>query len=241
MYTKRALGDINIYAMKDDLTTQELSKEELMKIWHRSYYIKNKERLNKKMLENYYNNKQRRNDKQREYRQKNKKKIKEAALLYYYNNKEHTISVAREYKEKNKEKINAQARLTYNKNKEQISAKRKQRLTTDAQYKIRYVLRCRIGTALKLQRIKKSVKTVQLIGCSIEECRAYIEKQWLPGMSWSNHALKGWHIDHIKPCNTFDLTDPEQQRMCFHYTNLRPLWYKDNLSRPRDGSDVIHQ
>ena len=52
-------------------------------------------------------------------------------------------------------------------------------------------------------------------------------------MNWSNWNKEGWHIDHIKPCYSFNLSNPEQQKECFHYTNLRPLWSKENLSRPR--------
>lgn len=65
-------------------------------------------------------------------------------------------------------------------------------------------------------------------GCTIDALRAHIESQWLPGMSWDNHTWDGWHIDHIKPCSSFRLTDPEQVRLCYHYTNLRPLWAMDN-------------
>lgn len=52
-------------------------------------------------------------------------------------------------------------------------------------------------------------------------------------MSWDNYAHKTWHVDHIKPMHLFDLTNPEQLKIVCHYTNLRPLWAKDNLSRPR--------
>ena len=50
-------------------------------------------------------------------------------------------------------------------------------------------------------------------------------------VSWGNSSLEGWHIDHIRPCASFDLTDPEQQKQCFHYTNLQPLWAEDNLRK----------
>lgn len=43
-------------------------------------------------------------------------------------------------------------------------------------------------------------------------------------MTWENHKHCGWHLDHIIPCSSFDLSDPEQQNKCFHYTNLQPLW-----------------
>lgn len=50
-------------------------------------------------------------------------------------------------------------------------------------------------------------------------------------MTWANYGKSGWHIDHIKPCASFDLSDPDQQKACFHYSNLQPLWAFDNLSK----------
>jgi hypothetical protein len=89
---------------------------------------------------------------------------------------------------------------------------------------------CRIRAVLKNNA--KSSATLILTGCETwHELRAHIERRWLPGMSWSNWSREGWHIDHIRPCSSFDLSDPEQQRQCFHYTNLQPLWAKDNLSK----------
>ena len=59
----------------------------------------------------------------------------------------------------------------------------------------------------------------------------HLEAQFKPGMTWDNYGLKGWHVDHIRPCASFDLRDPEQQRRCFHYTNLQPLWAEENLKK----------
>jgi hypothetical protein len=106
------------------------------------------------------------------------------------------------------------------------------------QERLRARIHSRILGALKNQSQTKHYKTIELLGCTIVEARKHIESQWLEGMSWDNHSLTGWHIDHILPCNTFDLSNPDQQKKCFHYTNLRPLWAKDNLSRPRNGSDL---
>jgi hypothetical protein len=78
-----------------------------------------------------------------------------------------------------------------------------------------------------------SSKIGKLIGCSKPDLIAHIEAQFTRGMSWANYGRHGWWIDHIKPCATFDLTKPKQQRACFNYLNLRPLWRTDNLRRPR--------
>ena len=61
------------------------------------------------------------------------------------------------------------------------------------------------------------------------DLKLHLENQFVDGMNWNNYGKNGWHIDHIKPCASFDLTDPKQQKICFHYTNLQPLWAIDNL------------
>jgi len=83
----------------------------------------------------------------------------------------------------------------------------------------------------------KSDRTMELVGCTIEEFKSHIEKQFVDGMSWDNYGPNGWHIDHIVPCRTFDLSKPEEQRKCFHYSNQRPLWAEQNLGRPRNTVD----
>ena len=90
----------------------------------------------------------------------------------------------------------------------------------------------------------KQKKTFDLIGCTPQFLLGWLEAQFIDGMSWENYGrddfnnYKSWHIDHIKPCNTFNLLDESQLNECFHYTNLRPLWGYDNLSRPKNGSDM---
>jgi hypothetical protein len=122
----------------------------------------------------------------------------------------------------------------------EIKQNRLKRYETDINYKILLNLRSRMSNVVKsFGSGKKAHKTIELLGCTILELKMYLESLWREGMSWENYAKDGWHIDHIKPCNTFDLTDQGQQKQCFHYTNLRPLWAKDNLSRPKDGSDII--
>ena len=87
----------------------------------------------------------------------------------------------------------------------------------------------RIRSAIKMSGSKKNDRTSKLIGCSIPYFMDHIEKQFNKGMTWENYGK--WHIDHRVPCASFDLTDPEQQKACFHYTNMQPMWAKENLKK----------
>ena len=55
--------------------------------------------------------------------------------------------------------------------------------------------------------------------------------QFTEDMSWEAFRDGKIHIDHIVPCFAFDLTDEAEQKRCFHYTNLQPLWAKENLRK----------
>ena len=114
---------------------------------------------------------------------------------------------------------------------EKIRNRNRERKKIDVNFKIRTAIRSRMTRALKIKSIKKQDSSLFLLGCTIQEAKKHIEKQFKEGMSWDNHSMRGWHIDHIIPCASFDLTDPEQQKKCFHYTNLQPLWAKENMSK----------
>jgi hypothetical protein len=95
-------------------------------------------------------------------------------------------------------------------------------------YHISRLLRTRIYRVLKGQ--VKSAPTLKLLGCSLDHLRLHIQKQFKRGMNWNNHGTC-WHLDHKEPCASFDLSKPEQQRRCFHFTNLQPLFARDNSSK----------
>ncbi len=86
-------------------------------------------------------------------------------------------------------------------------------------------------SGLKRQEVKKSQKTLKLLGCTRNELHKYIESKFKEGMDWTNYGYKGWHLDHIIPISSFDLNDPREQAKCFHYTNLQPLWHYDNFAK----------
>lgn len=126
----------------------------------------------------------------------------------------------------------------HERNKEKSRLKAKARF--DSQIKgsnehFKRLLRARIYNAIKRQSQwsgragAKAMSTFELIGCDINSLRVHIESRFTDGMTWDNQGC--WHIDHIRPCASFDLSVPEQQRLCFHYTNLQPLWARDNLAK----------
>ena len=102
---------------------------------------------------------------------------------------------------------------------------------------IENTLRTRLHKSLKGKVTNTQV--IELVGCTIQELWNHLESLFTEGMTRYNHGRKGWHIDHIKPCSMFDLNDIEQQKECFHYTNLQPLWAKDNLSKGKKTDEKI--
>ena len=121
------------------------------------------------------------------------------------------------------------------KNKDKRNQRDRERRKNDLNFKIKVNLRNRMCKVLK--GTNKSASTEELLGCSTQEFKNYLKSLWQEGMSWDNYGNPNgdhsncWHIDHILPCDSFDLTDPEQQKQCFHYTNLQPLWGLDNLKK----------
>jgi len=90
-------------------------------------------------------------------------------------------------------------------------------------------LRVRFRHALNAAKVDKCTHVLDLVGCTPVELKAHLTRQFTPGMSWDNFGQ--WQVDHIRPCASFDLTDPVQQRACFHFSNLQPLWAKDNRAK----------
>ena len=105
------------------------------------------------------------------------------------------------------------------------------RLQNDPQFKLHARLNTRISDVLKKQGVVKAAKTAELIDAEIADFKAYLSANWEEGMSWDNYGRDGWHVDHIRPCASFDLTDEEQQLACFNWRNLRPMWASENISK----------
>ena len=127
---------------------------------------------------------------------------------------------ARVYRKENKEKIN-----TYQTN--WASDKRK----TDLSFKMMELLRKRVLGLLKQNGFYKEESSLELLGADVLFVQEHLESQFEDGMSWDNWTPNGWHLDHIRPCATFDLSDTNQQKVCFNWRNLQPLWSHINTSK----------
>ena len=165
----------------------------------------------------------------------NKSERRRVAKEWYQKNKIQEREKNKKRYDKNKDCNNARSRDWYKKNKNKKSVKQhraqymRKKRSNDVNFRISCNLRARVKS--KINKNQKVNSTIDLLGCSVEELRIHLEAQFVEGMNCENYGLYGWHIDHIRPCSSFDLTDAEQQRICFHYTNMQPLWAKDNLKK----------
>lgn len=151
------------------------------------------------------------------YRNDNPKKNQE----YYQENQEYFIN----YREANLEHHREWRKI----NRKNINTRRKIYLDNNPSAKIAARCRSRVSEAIKQQSATKYKNCVDLLGCSFEELKTHLESQFTKGMTWENYGK--WHIDHIKPCKSFNLTENSEQIKCFHFSNLQPLWAIDNIKK----------
>ena len=173
-------------------------------------------------------------------------------LLYFLKNKEKVLTKNKEWQKNNRDKYNVQRCKRYNKNlelsRQTVRQKRlnnlehyrkyqrewfKRKRQENPRYAIEHRLRNRILIAMKKQNGKKAYKTTDLLGCEIDFFIKYIESLFTEGMNWEKLKNKEIEIDHILPCCQFNLLDENEQKKCFHYTNLQPIWKKDHIIKSK--------
>lgn len=211
----------NIEKVRESKKKWKEKNPEADKIYSRKYRKENKERVKAIVHKSYLKNRDKKLAYSKKYREENKEKTKIRHDRYRRNNKEKERVRHAKYREENRVKIYNSSKIYFENN---INARLARKL------------RSRMKMALMKQGVNKSRKTYELVGCTLSKLKSHIEKQFIDGMTWDNHDLFGWHIDHIRPCKSFDLSNLEEQKKCFHYTNLQPLWASDNLSK---GSKII--
>ena len=129
------------------------------------------------------------------------------------------------YNSDNRELVSEYNKKYYYENKNVFKQNYKKYLTINPQFKLIHNTRVRINKALKHNY--KSISSIELLGCSLEFYKQYLEQQFKPDMTWENYGQL-WDIDHIKPCASFNLSIEEEQKKCFHYSNTQPLYKIDN-------------
>jgi len=155
--------------------------------------------------------------------------MNEALKRWRKNHPEKARESVKTWRANNREKFNVHRRATKNDRDRQVANKRrKERWVIDPAFRFKWLLRNRLRKALT-RGVKKTETAVNLLGCPLPEAMQHIESKFVKGMSWGNYG--SWHIDHIRPCASFDLADPAQQKICFHYTNLQPLWAAENIAK----------
>lgn len=159
------------------------------------------------------------------------KKINEKRSDYlekwYKNNPEKTRLNYIRFLEANPDYI-SEYRLQWRKNNPQYHSEyNKIKRKNNPHFRTLTCLRSRVN--MTIRRGQKSATTLGLLGCSVTDFLRYFQSLFTDEMTMSDFMKGRVHIDHIIPCNNFDLTDPDQQKKCFHYTNLQPLWAHDNL------------
>lgn len=167
------------------------------------------------------------NTRQKKYKETHKAERK----VWLEKNKEKQAAYNKEYQAKyrkeNAERLKEQQATYFQTNKQKINERIRKRRAENIQLRLANNLRARIPVALK--GIAKSAHTIDLIGCSVDALRDHLSAKFDDKMSWDNYGE--WHVDHIIPCAAFNLSDPIEQRICFHYTNLQPMWAKDNIAK----------
>lgn len=178
----------------------------------------------KKLIDkNYYNkNEEKIKETVKKYRKDNAKLVKTKQKESYENNKDKSNIYDRErskkYREANSNAINERNRT-----------RRKYRYSSDPIYKLQRSVRNRVNQFYKSTTIRKNSKTFDIVGCTPQELKRYLENKFSEGMSWDNYGFYGWHVDHIIPLY-YGKTEIEMINLC-HYTNLQPMWGKDNFSK----------
>jgi len=224
-------------------------------------YYENIDEIKKKQLEYRELHREEARATSRKWREDNPEKAKENVRKYYTENKEKILTNQKQrrldniefYKEKdknyrlnnlaackekdrkrywdNREKKLAYSRDNSYKYRDSSRDKQKERYYNDPQFRFVLNLKNSVRKAIKKHNKSKGSKTVEILGCDYEFFKIYFEGLFYGSMTWEHFLSGDIHIDHIIPVSSFDLTMKEQQLQCFHYSNLQPLWAKENLSK----------
>ena len=214
-----------------------------VKEYMREYHQKNKEVLAEKQKENRNSDPEERRARERAYYANTRERRLQSKKTSAVKNKDAVAARMKDYYAKHTEVIKTQVRKRQEnltpeqKAHQRVKANERARLRTeiDANYKVKKYIACRIRTAIKKGCGSKNNSTAELVGCDIQSLREHLENQFQQGMSWANYG--DWHVDHRLPCAMFDLTQECEQKRCFHFSNLQPMWGHDNIVKSAQVSE----
>jgi hypothetical protein len=165
----------------------------------------------------------------KQYRQDNLELIHSKELEYRKQNNE--TKRIKEWRNNNRDKQRNISKNYYKQNQDRCIKRgvdyTKKRRVEDIDFRLRHNISRRLNLALRNNQ--KSGSIINYLGCSIKDLKKYLESKFQKGMTWENYG--NWHIDHIKPLSLFDLTDQNNLNEACHYSNLQPLWARDNLRK----------
>ena len=182
-----------------------------------NWYKKSKDKITKYGKEYYQKNREELLKEIKEYKEKNKERVSAYKKTWIENNKEHVAKLIQEWKKKNKD--------YYNKTRNKRNKKRRQQ---DVLFKLISNLRSRLSNGVRSKKWYKNSIFSEYLGCTLEQLRDYLEKQFMQGMTWENYG-ELWQIDHVMALGLAK-TIEEMIKFC-HYTNLQPLWKEDHKKK----------
>lgn len=201
-------------------------------IRHKAYYQENIDKI--KNYQNEYNKTYRNKNKDyfidynKCYKENNKEYFKEERKKYYSENKERMLINQREYYLNNRERISERVKNYRKENKDIINKNQMNRKKSDVLFRLKCSIRTLISSQIKKKNIKKSKKTDEILGCSFENFKIYIELKFNNNMNWDNYGSY-WHLDHIIPISWAN--SEYQVYELNRFTNFQPLYWIDNLSK----------
>jgi hypothetical protein len=202
---------------KGCLSNERAANKEKMTEYNKQYWEKTKKEQLKR---------------NKEWRENNKEHVKQKMKEWLEANKEHKKQKDKEYREANWENKKKTNNIWRKKDYQDLKTN-PARVTEYQNYRVKSNVGRRIREMLKQN---KSQRTMEYVGCSLEDLKKHLESKFEEGMTWENYGKyvfgndqSGWHIDHIIPCNAFNFEDESERAACFFYANLQPLWGKENI------------
>jgi hypothetical protein len=165
----------------------------------------------------------------RAWKKRNTEKVKADRSAYYQSHKEKEIETAKKWNAENRERYLNNIKERHGRRRTIETAYNRERKRTNVEYWLSIIIGKRLNRASRDYRFKKCASAKDLLGCNVTDLKRHLEFLFDPGMTWENRGA--WHIDHVRPCSSFDFSQHTSQRACFHYSNMQPLWAKANRQK----------